>query len=77
MSEKPKTAITIEISTETYNKLHSIRSTLAKILRKKSISFDTTLQLFLTCQPLDITLMDMMLEQNPSINFDKRRKKHD
>jgi hypothetical protein len=76
MTEKPNTTTTIEISIETYNQLHSIRTSLAKILHKKTVSMDTTLQLFLTCQPLDVTLMDMILEENPSVSFDKRRKKN-
>jgi len=66
---------TIEITMETYNRLRSVKQQVAKILRKKSISFDTLFKLFFIMQPIETTLQDLILEENPSISFDKRKKK--
>ena len=74
--EKMTETTTIEITMETYNRLHSVKQQVAKILRKKSISFDTLFKLFFIMQPIETTLQDLILEENPSINFDKRRKKY-
>lgn len=66
----------IEISEEEYMRLSRVKDALSKILHKK-ISFDTLFKLFFTVQPLELVLTDMILEENPSIDFKKKRKKQE
>ena len=73
MPEKPNNTKTIEISVETYNRLHSSKQQLSKIMHK-NISFDTLFKLFYTVQPLEIALQDLILEEMPSIGFKKKPK---
>lgn len=65
-------AKSIEISAETYERLLSSKQLLAKIVRKKSISFDQLFRIFYATQPLDLFLQEYILEENPSIGFKKR-----
>lgn len=67
---------TIEISQETYDRLCVVRKALSKILHK-NVSFDTLFKLFFTVQPLELVLMDMILEENPSVGFKKKPKKQE
>jgi|AGTN01.1.fsa_nt_gi hypothetical protein len=60
-AKNPKTK-TIEVSTETYERIHSAKANIAKILGKKSVSFDTAFKLFFACKPLDTMLSEMVLE---------------
>jgi len=62
-TEKSKDTTTIEVSMEICNKLHSLSRMLEKILRKRRVSIDQTLQVLLAIKPLDIVLQDMMLEE--------------
>jgi len=62
-TEKSKDTTTIEVSMEICNKLHSLSRILEKILRKRRVSIDQTLQVLLAIKPLDIVLQDMMLEE--------------
>jgi hypothetical protein len=61
MVENGKTT-TIEISIDTYNKLHSCQDNLQKILRKKKVSFDQVLAVMFACTKLNDTLLDMQME---------------
>jgi hypothetical protein len=74
---KNQSYTTIQVTIETYDKLHSVQQQLGKVLRKKTVSFDVMFKLFFVCQPLDLILQDLILEQNPSIAFDKKPKKHE
>lgn len=65
----------IEITKETYDRLSSSKTILAKIIRKKSISFDKLFKIFYAVQPLDVMLQDMILEENPSVGFKKKKEK--
>jgi len=58
--EKQRSTTTIEVSIETYTKLHSVRSKLEEITRQ-SISFNQALQILLTAKPLDLMLEEMIL----------------
>jgi hypothetical protein len=55
---------TIEISIETYNKIHEVGRILEKIVHKKHhLSFDQILKVMLTVEPLDIILEKLMTEK--------------
>jgi len=54
---------TIEISIETADKLHDIGRRLCLITHKNHLSFDQTLKVMLTVEPLDIILEKLMLEK--------------
>jgi len=68
---------TIEVSAEVYERLCSTKQLLAKIVRKKSISFDQLFRIFYVAQPLDVLLQEYILEQIPSIGFSKKTKKQE
>jgi hypothetical protein len=76
-TEKSEGTTTIEISIETAKQLHSSKDKLAKILRKRNVSFDQLFRLFYEIKPINTILEDMIIEQNPSIAFDKKPKKHE
>lgn len=61
--ENSRQAKTIEISAEAYEKLRSSQESLQKILRKRQVSFDQVIKIFFCVEPLDVILMDMMLEE--------------
>jgi hypothetical protein len=67
----------IEIDKETYERLSCSKTLLAKVLRKKSVSFTQLFKLFYVAVPLDVALQDMILEENPSVKFDKKPKKQE
>jgi len=54
---------TIEISIETYNKIHEVGRILEKIVHKNHLSFDQILKVMLTVEPLDIILEKLMTEK--------------
>jgi|AGTN01.2.fsa_nt_gi hypothetical protein len=62
MTEKNPKTKTIEVSVETYERIHSAKVNLAKILHKDKVSFDLAFRLFFACQPLDTQLSEMILE---------------
>lgn len=63
MVEKNAKSTTIEISIETYNRLHAIGQKIEEIVHKRHhISFDETLKVMLTVKPLDETLDSILLE---------------
>lgn len=65
---------TIEVSAEVYARLCSCKQLLAKIVRKKSISFDQLFRIFYVAQPLDVVLQEYILEENPSVGFKKDKR---
>jgi len=67
----------IEVSKATYDRLSSTKQLLAKIVRKKSVSFDQLFRIFYVAQPLDVVLQEYILEQIPSIGFSKKTKKQE
>lgn len=64
MVAKNAKSTTIEISMETYNRIHDIGMKIAKITRKHHLSFDETLKVMLTAKPLDLTLQEIMQEES-------------
>jgi len=62
MTDKNPTTKTIEVSTATYDKIHSVKTELAKILGKKTVSFDTAFKLYFATTPLDEILSTLVLE---------------
>jgi predicted CopG family antitoxin len=68
---------TIEVSAEVYERLCSTKKLLAKIVRKKSISFDQLFRIFYVAQPLDTVLQEYILEEIPSVSFKKTRKQEE
>jgi hypothetical protein len=54
---------TIEISMETYNRIHDIGEKLEKICHKKHLGLDQILKVMLTVEPLDIILEKLMTEK--------------
>jgi hypothetical protein len=76
-TEKSEGTTTIEISIETAKKLHSSKAKLAKILRKKNVSFDQLFRLFYEVKPINTILEDMILTENPSVGFKKKPKKQE
>jgi predicted CopG family antitoxin len=65
---------TIEVSAEVYERLCNSKQLLAKIVRKKSISFDQLFRIFYVAQPLDVVLQEYILEEMPSVGFKKDKK---
>lgn len=61
MTEKNPKTKTIEVTVETYERLHSAKTNLSKILHKP-VSFDMAFRLCFAVQPLDLILSDMILE---------------
>lgn len=53
---------TIEISMETYDKLHSTKTKLEKITHK-TLSFNKVVKILLTARPLDVMLEEMILNE--------------
>jgi len=68
---------TIEVSAEVYERLCSTKQLLAKIVRKKSVSFDQLFRIFYVAQPLDVVLQEYILEEIPSKGFSKETKKEE
>lgn len=62
MTEKNPKTKTIEVSTETYARIHNVKVNLAKIIRKPA-SFDTAFKLYFAIHPLDVILDDLLLEE--------------
>ena len=73
-TEKSEGTTSIEVSIEIAKQLHSSKDKLAKILRKRNVSFDQLFRLFYEIKPINTILEDMILEENPSIKFDKKPK---
>ena len=65
---------TIEVSAEVYERLCSTKQLLAKIVRRKSVSFDQLFRIFYVAQPLDVVLQEYILEEMPSVGFKKRER---
>jgi hypothetical protein len=68
MSEKTTTkkrpnTMTIEISTETYNKLLCMKRQLEGIVRHP-VSFDKTLRIFFTTVPIDLALEEYSIKEH-------------
>jgi hypothetical protein len=69
---------TIPVSIETKAKIDRTKTLLETILRKKNVSYDKLFQIYFSVYPLEYQLQMLILEENPSIKFDKRcRKKKD
>lgn len=62
MSKKPNKTTTIEIAIETYNRIHSIKTQIEKIVNRK-VSFDRVLKIFFALRPLDVVLTNLILEE--------------
>jgi hypothetical protein len=76
-TEKSEGTTTIEVTIETAKQLHSLKDKLAKILRKRHVSFDQLFRLFCEIKPLNTILEEMILEQNPSVGFKQKPKKQE
>ena len=71
--EKSKGTTTIEVSIETAEQLHSLKDKLAKILRKRNVSFDQLFRLFSEIKPLNTILEDMILEEGVEHQWKKKK----
>jgi len=73
MIEKSEGTTTIEVSVETAKQLHSSKDKLAKILRKKNVSFDQLFRLFYEIKPINTILEDMILEEGVEHQWKKKK----
>lgn len=73
VSEKSEGTTTIEVSIETAKELHSSKAKLAKILRKKKVSFDQLFRLFYEIKPINTILEDMILEEGDVTSWKKKK----
>lgn len=73
--EKSEGTTTIEVSIETAKKLHSSKANLAKILRKKNISFDQLFRIFYEVKPINTILEDMIIEEGEEASWKKKKQK--
>jgi len=72
-SEKSEGTTTIEVSIETAKQLHSLKDKLAKILRKRNVSFDQLFRLFCEIKPINTILEDMILEEGVEHQWKKKK----
>jgi hypothetical protein len=72
-SEKTEGTTTIEISIETAKQLHSSKDKLAKILRKRNVSFDQLFRLFYEIKPINTILEDMLIEEGVEHQWKKKK----
>ena len=73
VSEKSEGTTTIEVSIETAKQLHSSKAKLAKILRKKNVSFDQLFRLFYEVKPINTILEDMIIEEGVETSWKKKK----
>jgi uncharacterized protein YajQ (UPF0234 family) len=72
-SEKLEGTTTIEVSVETAKQLHSLKDKLAKILRKRNVSFDQLFRLFCEIKPINTILEDMLIEEGVEHQWKKKK----
>jgi len=68
---------TEQVSIEVHGRLCSIAQSLQKILNKRKVSIDQVLKVLLAVKPLDLVLIEMMLEdaETKSVKFDRKKAK--
>ena len=74
VTKKTEGTTTIEVSIATYNKLYGVKEQIAKILRKRTVSFDTLFKVFFAVQPLEVILQEMILEEGVETSWKKKTK---
>ena len=57
----------IMVSIQLHEKLNTVKEQLRKIIGKKSLSLEKTIEILLTAKPLDVILEDLILEAYPTI----------
>ena len=72
-SQKLGNMTTMDISMENKGKLHGVATQLEQILRKKKVSLDEVVSVLLAIKPLDVVLLDMMLEDEPEWQSKKKK----
>jgi len=72
-TEKSEGTTTIEVSIETAKQLHNSKDKLAKILRKKNVSFDQLFRLFYEIKPINTILEDMLIEEGVEHQWKKKK----
>jgi len=73
VSEKSEGTTTIEVSIETAKQLHNSKDKLAKILRKRNVSFDQLFRLFYEIKPINTILEDMIIEEGVEHQWKKKK----
>lgn len=64
------------VSIPLHEKLNTIKEQLRKIIGKKSLSLEKTIEILLTAKPLDVILEDLILEAYPTILKEPSTKEH-
>jgi len=72
MSEQKSSDRTpIMVSIPLHERLNTVKEQFRKIIGKKSLSLEKTIEILLTAKPLDVILEDLILEAYPTIIHDE------
>lgn len=72
--EKSSNRTPIMVSIQLHERLNTMKEQLRKIIGKKTISMEKTIEVLLTAKPVDLMLQDMILEAYPTIIKEPSRK---